>query len=362
MGTFDHLMHDQTLFSNPDALDPDFVPKLLPFRENQQKHIATSINPLFHGRYGNNLLIKGATGIGKTVTTRRVLIDLDEVEEASNIPWVYVNCWKANTTYKVAVQVCHALGFKFTQNMKTNEILNKISKLLEDKKGVVLALDEIDKAEEYDFLYHLLEETAKKTILLITNDYEWGRDLDPRIKSRLVPEIIEFAPYTPEEIKGILKERVKYAFYENVWTPEAFDLIAKKASEVNDIRAGITLLKAAGELAESQASKTITLDHTQQAIDKTTHFSIKPTSSLSDDEQLVMELCKNHSGKIIGELYALYKAKGNKSEKTFRRILDKLENRKVISLEATGEGFRGKSSIVYYIGTEKKLSDFTTFE
>jgi len=233
---------------------------------------------------------------------------------------------------------------------------------LQDEERFTPSIDEIDKAEDYDFLYHVLEETTKKAILLITNDISWGKDLDPRIQSRLVPEILEFKPYTSEEIKGILKERVKYAFYETAWIPEAFDIIASRASEISDIRAGITLLKASGEVAERAASKIITLEHANQALEKTTHFKMKSTDDFSDDEQLVMNLCKEHSGKIIGDLYKIYQKQGDKSEKTFRRILDRLENKKIISLEATGEGFRGKSSIVNFIGTSRKLSDFTTFE
>ena len=42
MGVFDNILHaDQTLFKNVEALDFDFVPKIIPYREEQQRRIAS---------------------------------------------------------------------------------------------------------------------------------------------------------------------------------------------------------------------------------------------------------------------------------------------------------------------------------
>lgn len=350
---------DQTIFSNPDALDPDFVPKLLPHRENEQKYIATAIRPLLFDRPGKHLLITGASGIGKTAATRRVLMDLDEVEEADNIARVYINCWKANTSYKVAVEIAHQLGYPFTQNMKTNEIFDKIAELLKKKKGLVLVLDEIDKAEDYNFLYLILETIKKLALILITNRKEWGATLDPRIRSRLAPEHLEFRPYTSAEIEDILRERLKYAFYEGVWEEQAFRKIAEQASNYHDIRVGIMLLKAAGEAAEEDSSSKVLLKHADQAIQRTQEFKIKSSSELTDEEKRILDLCRRHDEQTTGKLYELYQLEGGKkSEKTFHRYLEKLQTRGLVKLTLTGEGFRGRSSKIKFIGFEKKLTEF----
>ena len=86
----------------------------------------------------------------------------------------------------------------------------------------------LDKLEEPDFIYMILEEIYRKTIILITNYKEWLINLDERIKSRLMPEIIEYKPYNQEETKGILKQRVQYAFHPGVWDDDSFELVAKK--------------------------------------------------------------------------------------------------------------------------------------
>ena len=359
MASFDFLGSEQTIFSNPNALDINYVPKLLPHREEQQTYVATAIKPLFYGRSGKTLLVKGVSGIGKTACVRRVIMDLDDVEEADNIARVFINCWKANTTYKVAVEIAHGLGYKFTHNMSTAEIFDKISELLKKRDGLVLVLDEIDKADDYDFLYNILEEDTHKTLIVITNDYSWGGDLDPRIGSRMVPETLEFKPYSPAETEDILRERKRYAFYENTWTGEAFKKIAIKAARFRDVRVGVMLLKAAGEVAEDKSSKQVLPEHAEKAIQRTEEFKIKSSSDLTDDQKVIVEICKEHSGKTTGVLYALYlKSGGKKSEKTFKRNLDKLANKQILALKMTGEKFSGRSSIVTYLGFEKKLNEF----
>lgn len=352
---FDFLAADQTIFSNPDALDPDFVPKKLPHREGQQDYIATSIKPLFHDRSGKIVLITGTPGIGKTAATKRVLEDLKEFESDRIIGQVFLNCWKFNTTYKVLCDIAKQVGFPFTQNMKTNEIIEKILKKISNMDGIVLVFDEIDKAEDYDFLYFVLEEIQRKTLILITNEKNWGTEIDSRIRSRLIPETIEFKPYTPKEVHDILKERRKYAFYEDTWDGKAFDQLTEKAAEYRDIRVGIKLLKVAGEIAEGDSSPKVLQKHVNEAISRIDEFKIKSSGDLTDEEKHVLSLCKQNNGRHFGSLFQAYLASGGaKSEKTFKRKLEKLQNKGLITLEQSGTGFKGRSTIIRYTGLHKK--------
>ena len=72
----DMLKDSETLFKNSIALDYDYIPKLIPYRENQQHFIANCIKPLFQNRNGRNCIVFGPPGIGKTVALRHVLQDL----------------------------------------------------------------------------------------------------------------------------------------------------------------------------------------------------------------------------------------------------------------------------------------------
>ena len=74
----DMLSSDESLFLDTVALDYDYVPKLIPHRENEQRYAATCMKPLFSKRNGKNLLIHGISGVGKTVACKHILQELEE--------------------------------------------------------------------------------------------------------------------------------------------------------------------------------------------------------------------------------------------------------------------------------------------
>lgn len=357
MGVFDDVLSsDQTIFSNAGALDPDFVPKLLPHRENQQKYIATCIKPLFGGRSGRNLVVRGTSGIGKTACVKRILIDL--TEETDKIKPIYINCWTKNTTYKLLTEVSHQLGYKFTHNMSTDELTRKLGELLQKYEGAVFVFDEVDKIDDTDFLYFLLENPTKKMIIMITSDFGWSSELDPRIISRMIPDALTFEQYSAEEVKDILRERIKYAFYQDVWSDEAFASLASHAAKYKDVRVGIALLKSAGDAAETDSSKQVLLRHVMEAISRTDEIKVKASSELTEEEKNILNICRDHSGVKLSDLCSVYHSKGGeKSDRTFRRKLARLASRGLIELQPiTGE--QGQGTKVIHKGFSKTLDEF----
>ena len=351
----DILRSDETLFKNETALDYSFMPKLVPYREKEQRIIAGCIKPLFDNKNGRNLFIYGQPGVGKTVALKKVLEELEE--ETDEIMPLYINCWKHNTTYKIVLEICDLMDFKFVQNKKTEELFRWIKQAL-NKKSVVFVFDEVDKLEDLDFLYMILEEIYRKTIILITNYRNWVVDIEDRVKSRLLPEVIEFKPYTLDETKGILKQRMEYAFQPNILDSEAFNLITKKTFEMQDIRMGLHLMKESAHIAEDKSSRKISIDHAQQALKKIDDFSIKDSEELASDEQMILEMVKANSGKRIGDLFKCYQDNGGKLVyKSFQRKIDKLEKGKFISVEKTAGGDEGNTTIIKS-NAEKKLTDF----
>jgi len=344
MGLFDDVLRaNQTLIKNEEALDYDFLPKKIPFREHEQEYLATSIKPLFNNRSGRNLLIFGAPGIGKSAATRSVLKELEEQTE--EIVIIYINCWQHNSSFKIFVEICEQIGYKFTQNKKSQDIQKIIVKLLNDK-SVVLTFDEIDKAEDVDFLYFLLENIYHKSIFLLTNYKSWLLNLDERIRSRLVPELVEFKQYNLIETRGILKERVDYAFFPDVWEKEPFELVVQKTFEIKDIRAGIFLLKESALLAEEKSHKKVSVEHVKLAIEKLDNFSIKSSTDLTEEELFILNLIKDNSGQKIGDLFKKYETmEGKLSYKSFQRKIAKLDEGKYIKItRKTGIG--GNTTIV----------------
>ncbi len=348
------LRSGETLFRDTVVLDYDFQPKLLKFRENEQMRFATAVRPLLQGYNGRNLFVYGAPGIGKTTACKHVLRELEE--ETDEIVPIYINCWKENTTFKIFSKICEDLGFKFIQNKKTTELFALIKNKL-NKISVVFIFDEIDKLEDTNFLYTILEDIYRKTIIMITNYRDSYSDIDERIRSRLNPEFLFFRPYKESEVAGILLQRRDYSFVQNAWEEDAFKEIVEKCTDTKDIRIGLYLMKEAGNIAEEKSSRKITTQHVSEAIKKVEDFHIKPKEDLDPDLQEILELIKNNNGKKIGDIFEEYQTNGGElSYKSFQRRINKLKEGRFISTEKSS-GKEGNTTLVHY-ASDKKLTDF----
>lgn len=357
MALFKDILKDsESVFMDTVALDYDYVPKLMPYREKEQFKIAACIKPLFAERNGRNAFVYGKPGIGKTLAIKHILKEIEE--ETDEIIPIYVNCWQKNTTYKVLLEICDILGYKFTQSKKTEELFTVVRDLV-NKKAAVFVLDEVDKSEELDVIYTLIEQIYRKSIILITNFKQWMDDLDIRVKSRLTPELIEFRPYNADETKGILENRMQYAFQKNAWEKDAFDKAVAKAVELQDIRSGLYIMKEAGNAAEERASRKIEIRDVETSIKKLDEFSIKSSSDLDDEAQKVLDLVKDNKDIKIGDLFRAYVDKGGSmTYKTFQRKIDKLAAGKFIDTEKITGGKDGKTTIIHNKPKAKTLNDF----
>lgn len=356
MGHFGNILSsEESLFKNEIALDYSFIPKVVPYREYQQRVIAECIKPLFSERNGRNLLIHGLPGVGKTVACKHVVNEIEE--HTDDIHVIYVNCWQRKTSYQVALEICGILGYKLTHNKKTEELLEIVKQMI-NKKSAVFVFDEVDKLEDVDLIYYLLEEVYRKSMILLTNYKEWIGNLDERIKSRLTAELLEFKPYNAAETKGILKDRVEYAFVSGVWQDDAFDIIAQKTYEQKDIRQGLYLMRESGDAAENRASRKIEKADVEKAVQKLDEFNIKSPEDLEDDTNFILAIIKKNSGAKIGDIFKIYQGEGGKrAYKSFQRKVKTLEQGRFIETEKlTGAG--GNTTLLKYKEKEKKLTEF----
>ena len=353
MGLYDDLLKGgESLFKNESALEYVFLPKTVPYRDDQQKYLASCIKPLLMDHTGRNVLVHGPPGVGKTAALKHLLRELDDSDEfADKLFPIYVNCWHKNTTYKIVLELCEAVGYAFVQNKNTEDLFKIVTQII-NRKGAIFVFDEIDKVEDTDFLYMLSELVFKKSIFLVTNYKSWLLELDDRIRSRLMLEQIEFPNYNEKEIEGILRERITYAFHTECVNDDALKLVSVKAAELKDLRIGLFLLKESAVIAETYNCKRVTIEHVNNAIGKINQFSIKNTDELDDEAKLILKIVREYSGKKIGDLFKFYETAGGKSSyKTFQRKITKLEEGRFISLERTHSG--GNTTIV-----NKKLTEY----
>lgn len=333
----DVLKENESLFRDEDSLDFDYLPQLLPYREGQQQYVADCIKPLMQGRQGKSLLISGAPGIGKTSCVKLVFREL--ADNTDDIKPVFINCWKKQTTNSVLAEISGQLGTIGAPFKGNEELWDSIQKGMKRFKGLVLAFDEIDKAKEHDFLYQIVENIPRFTIIMITNEKDFLAGLDARIRSRLVVEELEFPAYKKAEIGGILEERRKHAFAPGAWGKEAFEMVVEKCHSRGDVRVGLVLMREAGRAAEKEASKRITVEHVMKS--KAGILDIA-TSDLDDREKRVLRVIKENRGIETGKLVEMLKEEGlNVPDSTLRRVLQKLDKGGYIfreSVQAEGGG------------------------
>jgi len=342
MGLFEKILHDDESFIKDfEVLDFSYMPKKILYREREQNEIAFAIKPLFNKTNGSNLLIHGVQGIGKTIACKRILEELEEYDE---IETIYVNCWQYNTEFKILSYINDELGNIVSSN-KVEDLQKKAISSL-NQSSVVIVLDEFDKLENFDIIYTFLEQLYRKSLLLITNFKDVVKKIDPRIVSRLNLKEVEFRPYNQNEIKGILKERMSFAFYKsNVFKDDAFDKIVNTTYEAKDIRRGLVLIKECALKAEEQAKRNIDIDVVDNVVKQMftrQDYTINEKDELNQDQQLILDIIKEQTEKIkIGNLFALYEQRGGtKTYKSLQRAVEKLEKGKFINVKksTTSEG------------------------
>ncbi len=211
----------------------------------------------------------------------------------------------------------------------------------------------------------VLEQIYNRALIFITNNREWLSKLDSRLKSRLMLESLDFRSYNQQEVEGILKQRIEYAFVNNVFSKEALNEISNFIFRLNDIRTGLFLLRESGNIAESGSSKIISLEHTNKAIEKIKDFKneldlSEKVDNLGEEEKILFELIKENDGKNSKELYEMYVKKSGNNIK-YRRFkdgkLNYLKNSGFIDIEEVSLGVQGRKTIVR-LNKEKKLNEF----
>ena len=355
MGIEDILMYDESLFQNINAFDPDYVPPNYNFRDTQMESMAMSIRPALRGGKPSNAVVLGSPATGKTTAMRKVF---DLVEKTSEkVICVYINCQLHTTRFGIFSQIFKKIfghippetGIPFAR------IYDQIMKdLQKNDKSLVVALDDINYLFQsknankvvYDLLRAYEEYPGVRTsIFAILSDLEFKYAFDKNVNTVFIPQEIPFPLYTYSEIEDILRDRAKAGFFPNVLSDDILEQIAMYTLEKGDLRVGINLLRSCGNIAEADASREITQEHFEKAIDSQISLNVAETlKSLNDSEKTILKMIIDADGRYNGgELSKIYKEKTGSSYASFNRGLDKLEFVRLIDTKYTGKGVRGNA-------------------
>jgi cell division control protein 6 len=341
---FRKISAEKEIFRDERVLMPDYLPEVMPHREEQIKEIAYALRGAAEGKKMENILILGPSGTGKTSSVKYVLKQLQEYSQ--RVVPVYINCWESSTRHSILNSIAYSLGeFIPRRGISTDEITEKIGEILKkEKKAPVIALDEVDRLfasqyEEEKVLYDLAR--AKELfsvdfgVVAITNSNEFLAKLDQRIKSSLIQKQLFFKQYSPIELKDILKSRAKLAFYSESLSEEVIPLCAARAAKNNgDARLAINLLWKAGKIAERENAEKIAEEHVRKAFEEVGGEELH--EKLDGKEREVYDFVKEKGEVTSSELYEKFK---DESDRSVRNYVTRLCSLGFITVEDTvGKG------------------------
>jgi cell division control protein 6 len=260
---------------------PSFIPKRISHRDKEILQLGSIVAPLLRGFQINNVFVYGTCGTGKTICSRFVLKQLEEMgsNNGRKIKTIYVNCKMkriADTEYRLFAQLLRELGEEVPDTGLPTDVLYRrfFEKLDNEKQSLLIMLDEIDhlfKKIGDNFLYNLTRingelKRARLNIIGITNDLGMRDSLDMRVKSSLSEEEVLFRPYNAEELREILRERINDGFKNGVISECVLSKCAALAAqEHGDARRALDLLRVAGEIAERRGDIEVLEEHVDLA-------------------------------------------------------------------------------------------------
>ena len=354
-----------------EILRPSYIPVRLPHRETQIEQLAQILVPALKGERPSNVLMFGKTGTGKTAVVRYIENELKKADLQRLVHYLYLNCEIVDTPYGILQSVANRFVENLNQRipftgLSTDRVYGMlVEKLDEERRIVILVLDEIDKTVTKngdDVLYQLLKinddlSRARVSLIGISNDLKFTEYLDPRVRSRLSDEKMVFPPYNAEELFDILAQRSRLAFDNGTAPDGVLSLIsALAAQEHGDARRALDLLRVAAELAERQGNDTITEEHVRRAKNKveldTVIEAVKslPTQSKLILLGIVLNEEVGNTKLTTGEVYTTYRdlcRRTGVTPLTQRRITDLISELDMLGLvharvKSFGRGGRTK--------------------
>ena len=280
-------MYESIIFKDRKKLSPRYIPKEISHREKQIDLLVRTFLDIKDDPDNFPLTILqiiGPAGIGKTSTVIKFsdILENELKKNKINLKIVYINLkLQGGNKYAIYKYLLSCIAPELpAQGLSAEEMLRQmLDYLINNNMYSIVILDEIDYlikiSKEIGIIYDLTRlnefDPSKKCnvkgVIFIARSTEFYEKLDEAELSSMGRAYIEFPNYTIQQTSEILIRRSKDAFQENVIGTDIIDWIAKivVSPVVNgDIRYALDLLSYAGNMAESEGTERVLLDHVKK--------------------------------------------------------------------------------------------------
>jgi len=241
------------------------VPEFFNYRESQLDDLAYQVRPALEGGRALSAVCRGLPGTGKTTSVLRIFAELEQTTK--KILPVYVNCQNDRTKYMVFSRIYAAIfgHAPARTGVSIKSVMDAIGDALQQQeKSLIVCLDDANLLHYNNTLGDVVN-----SLLRLHQDYPGARaavfatvsDVDLDLVTELSrwvispfrPSDIYFPPYDADEIRGILRDRIRIGLYPGVISGPVLDCIVEQTMESGDVRVGLDLVKRAALNAECAA-------------------------------------------------------------------------------------------------------------
>ncbi|MCQ4341956.1 MAG: ORC1-type DNA replication protein [Sulfolobaceae archaeon] len=378
----DILAGKNRLIQRPEVLDPEYIPKNLPHREQKIADLTMIFRDALTmpGKFSIRAVVFGRTGTGKTVTTMTFGKKLEQKAmetRGMRIKYIHVNCHKHRTLFLILNYLIEKMMLPVSsRGLSSQEMFKIIHEYLEKRNMyIILALDEFDyfvntaSQDDVYFLARVYDELnfLEKRIhyIFIARDFSSLAGLDKSIRDHVLMNTVEFEPYTSAQLRDILKDRAEEAFVPGSVLDEAIDFIADAYGAdkggLGNARLAIETLAQAGIIAEKEGSLVVTREHAKLANARLNPYvaQIRDDIQALDLHQIlllkaIINLTKGGKedffsmGRVEEEyqrVCQIYNQQPRRHTQVFEYVR-KLRHLGILNTRASGKGMRGRTTLI----------------
>ncbi len=344
------LMWDETLFRDPDVFEIDYIPEQFNHRDTQIRELAFQVRPGLRGGRPLNTICRGLPGTGKTTSVKKIFAEVEDVTHRL-VP-IYINCQIENTRFAIFSQIYRRIIGHLPPSPGTSfkQVLDAVARnVLREEQQLLVALDDANYLlydnEINRVLYSLLR--AHETypglrigVITIVSDMSISlqTEVDARVASVFRPTEIYFPPYSEEEVRDILGERIFQGLYPGVLRPGLLNVVVEQTMKSGDLRVGIDLIKRAALNAERDARRSVERDDICKAyeISRYLHLIFSIRTLKTEEQQLLQQIAEISISADqelnAGEVYRFAKEQVDIGYTRYYEIIRKFDAMRILNL------------------------------